>query len=879
MGSYRVLLRAVQLGLTGLIAACFPQHDSKSNSAPSSEPAYVIRGSVQTLSHTAVDSDVNDPAAIYINNDTPAQAQHLETPVSLGGYLNLPYRGANGDSFAVGDVIDVFSVDLKAGQTITLTLGDDARRNDLDLVLINERMDIIDGSFGTGTTESLTITDAHLRQTVYVAVVLCGSSLYRCDPLPANYSGASTYFLNIDEPAASLDVSGSLHLSDDFVAGEVIARFNSVPNASSAPRALAKALSAPAIQPERAQRLVLDQIGSAGSGLHTASAGNISARSVGSGEIQTKLDTLMAVKALRRRDDVASADLNYRRTALLTPNDSGFRYQWHYQMINLPQAWDITTGYAQEGNPDVIVAVIDTGVLVNHPDLQGKLVAGYDFIRDPTSARDGDGIDSDPNDPGDLAYVTHSTFHGTHVAGTIAAASNNSVGGAGVSWGAKIMPLRVLGKNGGNSYDVMQAVLYAAGLDNDSGTLPPQRADVINLSLGGGGYSQTEQDAFTRARGAGVIIVAAAGNNNSSTPSYPAAYQGVTSVSAVDSKFGRAAYSNFGPSIGVAAPGGTFAWDANNDGQPDGVYSTSGDDSSGTIKYTYRLLTGTSMAAPHVAGVAALMKAVNPQLTPDAFDTLLASGALTQDIGVPGRDNDFGYGLIDAFKAVTAASGKIPTTPSLVAFPNGLNFDTHLTRVMLAVSNGGGGILHAQAAKANAAWLTLQPLVDANGLGSYMVSIDRRNLPKGDYNATITVLSDANTETVPVFMSVAVADINAAVASAQWIVLINASTQQSVAATQATRGTQGYEYAFTDVVPGDYYVVAGSDLDNDKFICNGGETCGTYSAHNEILSVVVRDHDVQDINISCGFNVSAVSPESTRFVLPNTGVSRLVSSH
>ena len=881
MGSYRVLLHAVLLGLTGLITACFPQHDSKSNSAPSSEPAptYVIRGSVQTLSHTAVDSDVNDPAAIYIDNDTPAQAQHLDTPVSLGGYLNLPYRGANGDSFAVGDVIDVFSVDLKAGQTITLTLGDDARRNDLDLVLINERMDIIDGSFGTGTTESLTITDAHLQQTVYVAVLLCGSSLYRCDPLPTSYSGASTYLLNIDSTTARMDEPGSLHLSDDFVAGEVIARFHAAPNTATAPRTLAKALSAAATQPQRAQRLTLDRTINTGYGLRAASATNISARTAGPSELQTKLDTLMAVKALRRRDDVATADLNYRREVMLTPNDTGFSYQWHYQMISLPQAWDITTGYAQEGNPDVIVAVIDTGVLVNHPDLQGKLVAGYDFIRDLTSARDGDGMDSDPNDPGDLAYITRSTFHGTHVAGTIAAASNNSLGTAGVSWGAKIMPLRVLGKNGGNSYDVMQAVLYAAGLDNDSGTLPSQRADVINLSLGGGGYSQTEQDAFTRARGAGVIIVAAAGNNNSSSPSYPAAYQGVTSVSAVDSKFGRAAYSNFGPLIDVAAPGGTFAWDANNDGQPDGVYSTSGNDSSGAIEYTYRLLTGTSMAAPHVAGVIALMKAVNPELTPEAFDTLLASGALTQDIGVPGRDNDFGYGLIDAFKAVTAASGKIPTTPSLVAFPSGLNFNTHLTRLTLAVSNGGGGILHVQAAKANAAWLTLQPLVDANGLGSYMVSIDRRNLPKGDYNATITLLSDVNTEIVPVFMSVAAADINAAVASAQWIVLINASTQQSVAATQATRGTQGYEFAFTDVLPGDYYVVAGSDLDNDKFICDSGEACGTYSAHNEILSVVVRDQDVLNINMSCGFDLSAVSPASTRFVLPNTGVTRLVASH
>ena len=875
MGSYRLLLRAAVLGLTGLITACFPQNHAENNSIPAAEPqpTFAIRGSVQTLVHTAVDSDVNNPAATYIANDTPAQAQRLDNPVRLGGYLNLPYRGANGDSFAVGDLVDIFNIDLQAGQTLALTLGDDARRNDLDLLLVNERMEIVDGSFGVGATEGLTITDAHLAQPIYVAVLLCGSSLYRCDPLPTDYAGASTYLLSIGSTSA-MDGAGALHLSDAFVPGEVIARFHDVPDTASAPRALAKAFRSAVTAPQRAQRLTLDRTVDTGTGLRAAASSGMRARSAAAHEIPTKLDTLMAVKALRRRADVAAADLNYLREATLTPNDSSFRYQWHYQMINLPQAWDITTGTAQNGNPEVIVAVVDTGILANHPDFQGQVIEGYDFIKDVTSARDGDGMDGDANDPGDLSYGTRSTFHGTHVAGTIAAASNNNLGAAGVAWGAKIMPLRVLGKNGGTSYDVMQAVLYAAGLDNDSGTTPVQRADVINLSLGGTGYSQTEQDAFRRARSAGVIIIAAAGNNNSSSPNYPAAYQGVTSVSAVDSKLGRASYSNFGPLIDVTAPGGSFAWDTNNDGQLDGVFSTAGNDSSGSIEYTYRLLTGTSMATPHVAGVAALMKAVNPQLTPDAFDTLLASGALTQDIGAPGRDNDFGYGLIDAFKAVTAANGKIPTTPSLVAFPSGLNFNTQLTRLTLAVSNGGGGKLQVQAATTNAAWLTLQPLVDGNGLGSYVVSVDRRNLPKGDYSATITLLSGVNTETIPVFMTIGTADLVATLPSTQWIVLIDAQTQKSVAATQATYSSLGYEFSFTHVALGDYYVVAGSDLDNDQYICDGGEACGAYSTQSDMLAVAVRDQDIININLNCDFDADASSP---RFALPNTGVARLIS--
>ena len=158
-----------------------------------------------------------------------------------------------------------------------------------------------------------------------------------------------------------------------------------------------------------------------------------------------------------------------------------------------------------------------------------------------------------------------------------------------------------------------------------------------------------------------------------------------------------------------------------------------------------------------------------------------------------------------------------------------------------------------------------------------MVSVDRRNLPTGDYSAIITLSSDANSEPVPVFMSVATTNLNTMIASTQWIVLIDANTQQSVAATHATLGAEGYEFAFTEVASGEYYVVVGSDLDNDKYICDGGEACGEYSAHNEMMSVVVSNQDVADIHLSCGFDSTATIPASVRFALPNTGVTRLIN--
>src|SRR5262249_6884057 len=159
--------------------------------------------------------------------------------------------------------------------------------------------------------------------------------------------------------------------------------------------------------------------------------------------------------------------------------------------------------------------VIDTGETA-HPDLIARQIPGFDFISDPANAGDGDGRDPDPTDVGDGNGVEPSSFHGTHVAGTIGAETNNGSGVSGVTWAGRIMHLRVLGRQGGNDFDIANAILYAARLANASGTLPPERANVINMSLGGPGGSSTVRNAITAARGQGVVIFAAAGNENSS---------------------------------------------------------------------------------------------------------------------------------------------------------------------------------------------------------------------------------------------------------------------------------------------------------------------------------------------------------------------------
>ncbi|HRZ53410.1 MAG TPA: S8 family serine peptidase, partial [Candidatus Contendobacter sp.] len=201
------------------------------------------------------------------------------------------------------------------------------------------------------------------------------------------------------------------------------------------------------------------------------------------------------------------------------------------------------------------------------------------------------------------------------------------------------------------------AVRFAAGLANDSGTVPARRADVINASLGGATPSPTEQSVYSQALAAGVIIVAAAGNDGTSEMNYPAALNGVIAVGAVDSSKARATYSNFGSWVTLVAPGGNIRQDVNGDGQVDGVLSTVAKDTGGTLAYDYGIWQGTSMATPHVAGVMALMKAVAPSLTPQTVMSLLTSGALTDDLGAAGKDDQFGYGLINASKAVAAVGG------------------------------------------------------------------------------------------------------------------------------------------------------------------------------------------------------------------------------
>jgi serine protease len=373
--------------------------------------------------------------------------------------------------------------------------------------------------------------------------------------------------------------------------------------------------------------------------------------------------TQQLARLLEARGDVEWAEPNTLQYPAAKPNDSFYKFQWHYPGMNLEAAWDISTG-----TPGMVVGVIDSGIIWDgdgdpktHLDLVGQVLPGYDFVSDSASALDGDGRDDNPYEP--LEAGRESGDHGSHVAGTIAARTNDSDGVAGVNWQAKIVPVRALGAAGGSLVDIVEGTLWAAGVSVAGVPDNPNPAKVLNLSIQGESpCSNLYQDAFAQVGAAGVIVVVAAGNSNFDVSrSQPGNCNNVITVGATDIAGVRAPYSNFGAGIDVMAPGGdtTQVFRVDGQGIQAGVLSSVRD---GEGKFIAKPLQGTSMAAPHIAGLVSIMKGLKPSLTTAEALSILKSSARPLSDAQCGQPNGCGAGLVDAAKAL-AALQNTPTPP------------------------------------------------------------------------------------------------------------------------------------------------------------------------------------------------------------------------
>ena len=401
-----------------------------------------------------------------------------------------------------------------------------------------------------------------------------------------------------------------------------------------------------------------------------------------------------AERRVRLNPQVARVEPDVRLKRQAAPNDPYYTdgIQWHLRTpaegdaaaINLPPAWERTRGSAA-----AVVAVVDSGALYGHPDLAGKLLPGYDLISDLDTSNDGNGRDPDASDPGDwispseansarypLCPAEDSSWHGSFIAGEIAAATHNGLGVAGVGWDTRVQPVRVSGKCGAWLSDVVDGIRWAAGLPVSGVPANPTPARVINVSFGGSSScTPTYQNAIDDAAAAGSLVVVAAGNENGPL-TRPADCAGVLAVGAVRQDGLKTYYSSYGPNVGIMAPGGPGAADTG-----PRLYSTSNAGKRGPAEHIYDGKDGTSFAAPLAAGVAALMLSVNPALTPAQLVSRIQSGARpfpssaaypTCNVSTPLNSacnctrETCGPGLLDADRALQLA-----TSPSAVIAPIG----------------------------------------------------------------------------------------------------------------------------------------------------------------------------------------------------------------
>jgi len=369
-------------------------------------------------------------------------------------------------------------------------------------------------------------------------------------------------------------------------------------------------------------------------------------------EVTTSQGESAAAVMARLRSDptVESVDVDQRRYPHALPNDPLFANQW-YEQNNQPSAvdaitaWDITTGTQRS---DIVIADLDTGIRFDHPDLGPlggpKLLAGYDFITDPAVANDGDGRDADAADPGDWVTsadvattkfsgctVGNSSWHGTRTAGILGAIANNSTGIAGISWGAKILPVRVLGKCGGADSDILDAMRWASGLHVDGVPDNTHPAQVINMSLGGtGACTSAEQIVINEVLAKGVLVVVSAGNEGGPVDS-PANCVGVAGIAGLRNVGTKVGFSSLGPEISLAAPAGNCINTTGACVYPIDTTSNAGTTTPTINGYTDQLnpSLGTSFSAPIVSGIAALMVSANSNLTAPQLIARLQEGALT----------------------------------------------------------------------------------------------------------------------------------------------------------------------------------------------------------------------------------------------------------
>ena len=878
--------------------------------APAPTPSsFNLSGTLLVAPTSRVDSDANDTSQIsqgtYRVNDTVATAQPLQAPFLLTGTVNEIFTGPRGNNYGVGDEDDYFAVDLVAGQVVELEFASDPAQADVDLYVLSSTGAALGSSIGVSTRfECVRITTsgryiinvyAYDNASIYNLRIGAPGSAGNCANSALPLATTSGHLLARARPLPPSELAKATRMLQ--AAGIAQARLLAQGSPGGAEAALPHWLALPASSESRA--LALARLaGKSGEETRARRLSALRAQPVQTADdlaLENTLAQMKLAKALQQTGAFEYVQLDRLATTQtlvgeFPPNDRSYNLQrWHYEQINLPAAMSRITQLPSQPAQRPVVAVIDDGVMLDHPDLQPQLFSsGRAFISN-TVAGDGNTASGDNT----AVAADEPVFHGTHVAATVAAATFDGIGVAGSAPMAQVLPLRVFrpSSGGARQVDIINAMLYAARLSNNSGTLPARRADVINLSLGGDfPCDAAYADAINRVRAAGVVVVAAAGNSGRNdlgqrvAVGAPANCSGVVAVSALDAQKRLTRYSNSGSALTVAAPGGDLRQSSTGSGAPDGVFSALGAfDASGRRLPSSGPYQGTSMAAPHVAGVIALMRYVNPAIGVAQVDSLFASGALTDDLGNPGRDLDTGFGLINAGKAVTAALGAAGTPPPpapagrVLASPSSIDFGSFQTTATLELALSAAGTETVTSITSDNSRVSVTPTAvnPSTRLGTYTITVNRVGLAAGAIFPRLTVnVAPARSFTVQLSVTQPVAGGSAAAGGdlgPLYVLLINPADDRVVRSILATRGSNGYSWNAAGWTLPQVQIIAGGDLDNDTVICQRGEACGAFPVlpPGRDLTVITLNGNRNDLAIEVA-PLSGISPQS----LDTTGPSR-----
>lgn len=806
----------------------------------SAESPNVISGTIQIEARTRIDSDTADDIFVgtaVSNNNSP---QSLPSPVLAAGYLSAndgTYDNATPDSRPTRfyqDSSDSFRLTLSESQTIMIQAFRSGGAPFYDAP--QARVFLDDDQIGV------------LAPTSPVTYSASDASAVHDLKLMADSGAPMRYVISVSSPANGTALQFD-YPEPDWVPGEALITLAS---------------------PMRAQALAATTLGAAVMeplGRHTWRVSR-PARALAATTTGQKRETLSWIETLRDEPGVISAEPNYLYKAFAAnpTNDPLYpQQQWHYQAINLPTAWQVIA----DPGKNVRVAVLDTGVFSSspasvgnwHPDLSANLdiLSPSDYVTGDLDNDGQPGIDSNPANPGG-DNTTPTSFHGTHVAGTIAAI-DNAIGGIGIAPLATLQPVRVLGKNGvGSSADLINAI-------NALNSLPASsRPAIINLSLGGLGPSSALQQAIDQSAANGTLVIAAAGNDASSQIVYPAGFDNVLAVGAVDGGNQRAGYSNFGSWIDLVAPGGDYTRDGNSDGQADAVFSAWGTQTGTVFEPAYAGLQGTSMAAPHVSGVAALLKQIEPNLTVAQFKEYLRRGEFTDAIG---SQSEYGYGLINALKAIDAVSGDGVGT-FLTASPSAFEFDGSVTQssvTLNAVPASAASVLESVLLNNVPDWLSIETSGDSGELVLDAAIVDTAAAEQTFITVDYTADGTSKSLTIPV--NVQLGDpVEVRNAGRHYVLLFAQNEEDEAVLQDVTVAANGqYSFRFENVPEGEYLLVGGTDLDNNGVICEPGEACAEYPTNGLPQMIVKGDAALTGLTMTTSFRRPALSAES----LPRIG--------